>query len=87
MPGYIIAVSNLGIGIEEDELKLVFRPGYQGRRRLDEDRGGYGMGLGFIKECVERHGGQIAIHSQPQQRTGWLTTLYIWLPLRGPEEW
>jgi len=86
VPGYIIAVSNLGIGVEEDELELVFKPGYQGRRRLDEDRSGYGMGLTFVKECVERHGGGVAIRSQPQQRTGWLTTLYIWLPIHGPIE-
>jgi signal transduction histidine kinase len=82
--GYIIAVSNLGIGVEEDELELVFEPGYQGRRRLDEDRSGYGMGLTFVKECVERHGGGVAIRSQPQRRTGSLTTLYIWLPIHGP---
>lgn len=86
VPGYIIAVSNLGIGIEKGELELVFEPGYQGKRRLDEDRSGYGMGLTFVKECVERHGGGVAIHSQPQQRTGWLTTLYIWLPIHGPIE-
>jgi signal transduction histidine kinase len=84
VPGYSIAVSNLGIGVEEDELELVFEPGYQGRRRLDEDRSGYGMGLTFVKQCVERHGGGVAIRSQPQQRTGWLTTLYIWLPIHGP---
>lgn len=82
--GYIIAVSNLGIGIEKDELELVFEPDYQGRRRLDEDRSGYGMGLTFVKECVERHGGGVAIRSQRQRRTGWLTTLYIWLPIHGP---
>jgi signal transduction histidine kinase len=84
VPGYLITVSNLGIGIDEDELGLVFEPGYQGRRRLDEHRSGYGMGLTFVKECVERHGGGVAIRSQPQQRTGWLTTMYTWLPLHGP---
>jgi signal transduction histidine kinase len=84
VPGYCIVVSNLGIGIEEDELDLVFEPGYQGRRRLDEDRSGYGMGLTFVKECVEEHGGTARIRSQPQRRTGWLTTLYMWLPLHGP---
>jgi len=82
--GYSITVSNLGVGIEEDERDLIFEPGYQGRRRLDEERSGYGIGLTFVKECIERHGGNVAIRSQPQQRTGWLTTLYIWLPLQGP---
>jgi signal transduction histidine kinase len=84
VPGYRITVSNLGVGIEEDELDLVFEPGYQGRRRLDEGRSGYGMGLTFVKECVEKHGGSVEIRSRPQQRTGWWTTLYIWLPFQGP---
>ena len=84
VPGYNIVVKNLGIGIEEDELELVFEPDYQGRRQLHEDRSGYGMGLTFVKECVEKHGGSVAIQSWPQQRTAWLTTLSIWLPLSGP---
>jgi len=84
VPGYSIAVSDLGVGIEEDERDVIFEPGYQGRRRLDEHRSGYGMGLTFVKECVEKHGGKVEIRSRPQQRTGWLTTLYIWLPLQGP---
>jgi signal transduction histidine kinase len=84
VPGYLIAASNLGVGIEEDEIELVFEPGYQGRRPQHQGRSGYGMGLSFVKECIGHHGGSVAIHSQPQQRTGWLTTLYIWLPLHGP---
>jgi two-component system sensor histidine kinase ArlS len=83
-PGYSIVVSNLGIGIDEDELDLVFEPGYQGRRRLDEERSGYGMGLTFVKECTERLGGSVAVQSRPQRRTAWLTILHIWLPLHGP---
>jgi signal transduction histidine kinase len=84
VPGYVILISNLGIGIEENELKLVFEPGYQGRRRLGEFRPGFGMGLTFIKECVEMHGGTVSIRSQPQERTGWLITLSLWLPIKGP---
>jgi signal transduction histidine kinase len=84
VPGYVIHISNLGIGIEEDELERVFEPGYQGRRRLGEFRPGFGMGLTFIKECVEMHGGTVSIRSQPQERTGWLTALGLWLPITGP---
>ncbi len=86
VPGYSIVISNLGIGIEEDELEQVFEPGYQGRRRLGESRSGYGMGLTFIKNCVENHGGSILIRSQSQERTGWLTSVCIWLPLHGLKE-
>lgn len=82
-PGYRVMVSNLGVGIEEDELKLVFKRGYQGRRRLGEDRSGSGIGLTFVKECIEQHGGTISIRSQPQRRTGWLTVVSVWLPIHG----
>jgi signal transduction histidine kinase len=86
VPGYSITISNLGIGIERDELELVFEPGYQGRRRFEEHRSGYGMGLTFVKECIEKHGGNITIASEPRQRTGWLTTVFIWIPLHGPKK-
>lgn len=83
-PGYGLVVANLGVGIEEDELELVFEPQYQGRRRHNEDRTGHGMGLAVVKNCVESHGGRVAIQSRPSRRTGWLTTLSIWLPIQGP---
>ena len=82
--GYKIVVINFGVGIEKDEIDLVFEPGYQGRRRIDESRSGYGMGLTFVKDCIEQHGGSVTIQSLPQQATGWLTTLNIWLPIQGP---
>ena len=82
--GYTVAVSNYGIGIEKDELGLVFDPGYQGKLRLDEERSGYGMGLHFVKKCVERHGGKVLITSEPQPGEAWLTTVYLWLPIHGP---
>jgi signal transduction histidine kinase len=84
IPGYALEVSNLGIGIEADEITRVFEPGYQGRRRLGEFRPGFGMGLTFVKECIEMHGGTVSIHSEPMRRTGWLTTLNMWLPIHGP---
>lgn len=84
IPGYLIAISNLGVGIEEDELEAVFRPGYQGRQRLHTGHPGFGMGLTILKEVVEKHGGQININSLCQTRSAWLTTLNIWLPLHGP---
>jgi signal transduction histidine kinase len=81
IPGYSIDISNLGIGIEEDELEKVFEAGYQGRRRKGEFRPGFGVGLAFVKECIEMHGGEVAISSRPQERSGWLTKLQIWLPI------
>ncbi len=83
IPGYSVEISNLGIGIEEDELDKVFEAGYQGRRRKGEFRPGFGVGLAFVKECVEMHGGIVTVTSRAQERSGWLTTLHIWLPIHG----
>jgi signal transduction histidine kinase len=82
--GYNIAISNLGVGIEEDEIEAVFRPGYQGRQRLYTGHAGFGMGLTILREYVEKHGGQVKINSISQTRSAWLTTLDIWLPLHSP---
>ena len=84
IPGYEIEISNLGIGIEKDELDKVFEPGYQGRLRKGELRPGFGMGLPFAKECIEEiHKGKITITSQ-NMNAAWLTTLTIWLPINPP---
>jgi hypothetical protein len=85
-PGYIIKVSNYGIGIEEDELENVFEPGYQGRLRAGEMRPGFGVGLSFVKKCVQLHDGTISIESHRlSDGHAWITTLNIWLPLHGPK--
>jgi signal transduction histidine kinase len=83
--GYGIKVSNYGIGIEHDELEKVFESGYQGKLRVGEMRPGFGVGLAFVKECIELHGGTISIESQKlSDGHAWKTTLTIWLPLYGP---
>jgi len=85
--GYSIKVSNYGIGIEKDELEKVFEPGYQGKLRAGEMRPGFGVGLSFVKECVELHDGTISIESyRLADGHAWLTTLSIWLPLYGPKK-
>lgn len=84
--GYTITVKNYGIGIEEDEIEKVFESGYQGKQRAGEMRPGFGVGLSFVKECVELHGGTITIESQRQpEGVAWPTTVSIWLPLYGPK--
>jgi two-component system phosphate regulon sensor histidine kinase PhoR len=79
--GYLVQVSNYGIGIEPDEIKKVFLRRYQGRRRAGEDRSGHGLGLTFVKECIEQHHGSVSIRSFPMEGTGWLTILEVWLPI------
>lgn len=86
IPGYLIKVSNYGIGIEKDETEKVFEIGYQGRLRSGEMRPGFGVGLSFVKECIGLHSGSISIESRRlSDGHAWLTTISIWLPLYVPK--
>lgn len=60
-----IAISDQGPGIPPQEQARIFQPfsRLQGEGRPVRD--GSGLGLVFVKTVVERHGGQISVHSEP----------------------
>ncbi len=59
--GVYVYVSDNGIGIDEKELKNVF----EGFYRADASRSvkGSGLGLGIVKQIVEKHGGKVWLKS------------------------
>jgi signal transduction histidine kinase len=71
----LIAVSDQGIGITPEEQTRLFQPFSRG----DAVRGinGTGLGLYISRQIVERHGGTIAVESQP----GIGSTFTVQLPL------
>jgi len=70
------AVSDRGRGIEADELGHVFEPFFRGRRAIDEQVHGNGLGLSLVRRVVDAHGGRVAVESTP----GHGTTFTIHLP-------
>lgn len=74
--GVYVCISDNGIGIEEKELKNVF----DGFYRVDSSRSikGSGLGLGIVKQIVEKHGGKIWLKSEG---LGKGTTAIVYLPL------
>lgn len=74
--GVYVCISDNGIGIEEKELKNVF----EGFYRVDSSRSikGSGLGLGIVKQIVEKHGGKIWLKSEG---LGKGTTAIVYLPL------
>lgn len=74
--GVYAYVSDNGIGIEPDELENVF----EGFYRVDSSRSikGSGLGLGIVKQIVEKHGGKIWLKSEG---IGKGTTAIVYLPL------
>lgn len=60
----IIAVADTGIGMEADQVDIVFERFHQVSPGLAE-RGGMGLGLAISKRLVEMHGGTIGAESSP----------------------
>jgi signal transduction histidine kinase len=64
-----IRVADRGPGIPNDEQRRVFDPFFRGKRALQDQIHGTGLGLTLVKEIVEAHGGTIAVHSGPGKGT------------------
>ncbi len=60
---FVIAVSDNGIGIPEEELTRIFQPFY----RVDESRAtqGFGLGLSLAYQIIKMHKGNISVTSEP----------------------
>ncbi|MBW6491794.1 MAG: HAMP domain-containing histidine kinase [Lentimicrobium sp.] len=69
-----ISISDHGIGIDKEDLVLVFDPFYRAKNAVNHK--GHGIGLSLIQKIVKLHKGQIRIDSQP----GRGTTVQVTLP-------
>jgi len=80
--GAALSVSDMGIGIPEEELSSVFGLFYRSPDRRARDVGGMGLGLYISKEIVDRHGGRIWAEST----VGKGTTFHVRLPHGAPAQ-
>jgi signal transduction histidine kinase len=71
-----IRVVDRGLGIDNDDLPHVFKPFYRGRRAVDAQVRGSGVGLSVVRHVIDAHHGTIEIDS----RAGEGTTVTIVLP-------
>jgi two-component system, OmpR family, sensor histidine kinase SenX3 len=60
-----VTVSDRGRGIDPSELAHVFDPFYRGRRALDDQIRGNGLGLSLVKRIIGAHGGRVAVEAAP----------------------
>ncbi|HYF76047.1 MAG TPA: ATP-binding protein [Symbiobacteriaceae bacterium] len=72
----VIAVTDTGIGISENDQLYVFDEFFQGENTRHRKQAGFGLGLPLSKMLVELHGGRIALQSV----LGEGTTITIHLP-------
>jgi two-component system, OmpR family, sensor kinase len=75
----VLAVSDTGVGISEEQLPLVFERFY----RADPSRsaGGAGLGLSIARQIAEAHGGTLEVRS----KLGVGSTFVLLLPRQKPE--
>jgi signal transduction histidine kinase len=76
-PRVQIRVADRGLGIDAADLPHVFKPFYRGRRAVEAQVRGTGVGLSVVRHVVDAHGGSIAIDS----RAGVGTTVIVELPV------
>ena len=72
-----IRVVDRGLGIDPDDLPHVFKPFHRGRRAVEAQVRGTGVGLSVVRQVVDAHHGDVRIESRPGEGT----TVIVELPL------
>ena len=75
--GVEIRVADRGLGIDEWDLPHIFQPFYRGRRAVDAQVRGTGVGLSVVRHVIAAHRGSIGVDS----RVGEGTTVTVRLPV------
>jgi two-component system phosphate regulon sensor histidine kinase PhoR len=73
----VVAVTDTGVGVAEDELPRLFERFYKSDKARRS--GGTGLGLAIAKHIVQAHGGRIWVESRPGQGS----TFSFSLPVNG----
>jgi signal transduction histidine kinase len=76
-----VRVSDTGVGIPPERLRLIFEPFFTTKEPDEHGHGGTGLGLSVCRQIIEQHQGRIRVESL----TGKGSTFTIKLPIH-PEE-
>jgi len=74
--GFEISVIDTGIGIPGEDIPLLFTRFFRGTNAIEEEIPGTGIGLFIVRSIVEKHGGEISVHSELGQGS----QFDVWLP-------
>jgi signal transduction histidine kinase len=81
-----LVVSDTGIGIEKEDLDLIFEKFHQGERARNTTYRGTGLGLAIVKQFVSLLGGEIAVESEVGRGSTFTVTLPIDLAFGSEHE-
>jgi signal transduction histidine kinase len=70
-----IRVADRGPGIPTEEQQYIFDPFFRGKRAMDDQVHGTGLGLNLVKKIVEAHGGSIRVKSEPAKGAEFIVRL------------
>jgi signal transduction histidine kinase len=76
-----IRISDTGVGIPPEQLRLIFEPFYSTKEPDEHGHGGSGLGLSVCRQIIEQHQGRIRVESL----VGKGSTFTVKLPLHGSE--
>jgi two-component system phosphate regulon sensor histidine kinase PhoR len=60
-----ITISDNGIGMKKVELERIFDKFYRAQHGNIQNERGFGIGLNYVKQVIEAHGGKISVTSNP----------------------
>ena len=72
--GAQVRVSDDGIGISEADCAHIFERLYRADKSHSKKVGGTGLGLAIVKHVCEKHGGSVAVQSQPGKGSTFILT-------------
>ncbi len=76
-PHLMLRVSDTGVGIAADDLKMIGHPFFQAGKTYQRRHEGTGLGLSIVKSLVGMHGGELTFQSKVDEGT----TVTVTLPL------
>jgi signal transduction histidine kinase len=58
-----VAICDTGVGIQPEQLRLIFEPFYTTKKPDSDGHGGSGLGLSVCRQIIEQHHGRIRVES------------------------